>query len=347
MTAREIAVLELAEDWLAVMAAKSQASSPENSDRARRSDLARWGRALAVSRGQALPPRHRGSAPVRPGVKRREYLSLDDDLGWVTLGDLTVENLGRALGVLRRDLSPASVRRAMTTMRTWCRWLVKKGYLPTNVADDEDLHLPAMDHAGVGAVGAEDLDALLETAEADPPPGSRAWWPTRDVAVVRTLAYCGLRVSELCGLRVGDLDHSERASVVSVSRGTKGSKSRKVPMPEHTAAAVTQWLLERRGRLGEVSERDLMFVKNDGSALTPGFVYRLSTTLASRAGVVLPKDAAVHGFRHYYGVQLALRRVPLPVIQNLMGHVNPTTTAVYTNMAGHELIDPLDEAGWL
>ncbi len=69
--------------------------------------------------------------------------------------------------------------------------------------------------------------------------------------------------------------------------------------------------------------------------------------LAHRAGVVLPEGAAAHAFRHHYGVTLALRSVPQPVISQLMGHADPGTTAIYTTVASTQLIAALDDAGLL
>jgi site-specific recombinase XerD len=76
---------------------------------------------------------------------------------------------------------------------------------------------------------------------------------------------------------------------------------------------------------------DPLFVRRDGSALSPQALDRLVRGLAERAGVVLPAGAAAHAFRHHYGVTLALRDVPGNVISQLMGHADPRTTSIYTN----------------
>jgi site-specific recombinase XerD len=47
--------------------------------------------------------------------------------------------------------------------------------------------------------------------------------------------------------------------------------------------------------------------------------------------VDLHDGAMAHVLRHFYGSQLAVRGVPLPMIQQVMGHTNPATTTIYTN----------------
>lgn len=49
----------------------------------------------------------------------------------------------------------------------------------------------------------------------------------------------------------------------------------------------------------------------------------------------------------YYGTQLATRGVPLPIIQQLLGHASATTTAIYTHVNEATLGDGLADAGWL
>lgn len=51
--------------------------------------------------------------------------------------------------------------------------------------------------------------------------------------------------------------------------------------------------------------------------------------------------------RHTYGTELALRGVPVAVIQQLLGHADPRTTAIYPNGHALDLTHTLREAGLL
>ncbi len=54
-----------------------------------------------------------------------------------------------------------------------------------------------------------------------------------------------------------------------------------------------------------------------------------------------------HALRHSYGMQLALRGVQIPVIQQLLGHTDPRTTAIYTTAHATDLTHALRDAGLL
>jgi len=90
-----------------------------------------------------------------------------------------------------------------------------------------------------------------------------------------------------------------------------------------------------------------MFIRSTGEAMTSANLYYLVKRIARTAGAVLPDDALVHGFRHHFGLQLALRGLPPATLQQLMGHSDPRTTAMYTRHASFDLINALDDAGWL
>jgi len=69
--------------------------------------------------------------------------------------------------------------------------------------------------------------------------------------------------------------------------------------------------------------------------------------LCAIAGIDMPVGAMAHALRHHYGTQLALRNVPVPVFQQLLGHGDPRTSAIYTRAAEAELAQALLDAGWL
>lgn len=342
----EVDLVELAEDWLAARRSASRASNLDAAVRSRRNDLCRWGRAALTARG-AQPAE-------RPGGR----FDLAEDFGHLQLRDLNVELLVRSLSVMRASYDPATARRSLATMRSFGRWLVRRGHLEANPADDEDLTVPDVTDPGAGALPfhafeAGEVVAMLEGASASPPPGVRAAWPARDVAVLRVLEGCGVRVGELCGLWVADADLDALRPMLHVVRGAKGMKRRDVPIPQRTVVALRRYLTERAdlaaaGHPGMgLAERSPLFVRPGGRPLNQPFVDRMIRRVAATAGVTLRGDAAAHGFRHFYGMSLALRGVPVPVIAEAMGHADTRTTSIYMRAVGRHLGDALEDAGWL
>jgi integrase/recombinase XerD len=193
----------------------------------------------------------------------------------------------------------------------------------------------------------DDVERLLTTAAAPPPPNVRSAWPTRDVALVETLAHCGVRVSELIGLTVASVERDRQQALLKVRAGAKGGKPRNVPIPRRTLAAVAAYLDERAAWHGSVTNRSRLFVLHDDSPLTQQLIDRTLRRIAATAGVTPPEGAMAHALRHAYGMDLAMRGVPLSVIQQLLGHDDPRTTSIYTAAHAEDLSAALADAGAL
>jgi site-specific recombinase XerD len=193
----------------------------------------------------------------------------------------------------------------------------------------------------------DDVDRLAVEAAAAPPPNVRSAWPTRDVALVETLAHCGLGVSELIGLTVASVERDRQQVLLKVRAGAKGGKARNVPIPRRTRAAVDAYL----ERASPAERRDSRQVDSVRAARRKSahqeLVDRTLRRLAGTAGVTPPEGAIAHALRHVYGMDLAMRGVPLSVIQQLMGHDHPRTTSIDTAAHAEDLSAALADVGAL
>jgi len=321
---------DLALDWCHAKSVTA-ASTTGNSDRARRADLARWGRAIHESRGQP--------------VATDRALDVEEDLAGLTTADLSSETLLLGLDLLRRTYRPSTMQRQLSTMRGFCRWLATRGVLDANPFDDELLQVKGRTEPAVRAFTADDVEAMISAA-GDPPTAARSAWPLRDQAIIDLLASTGTRNGECVALRIGDIAGADRP-VLHIQRGTKSGRTREVPLPAHTTRRLMAYLAERRERGMAATPRESLFVRNDARPFTTDALYHLVKRLAHAGAAHLPDDALVHGLRHHFGLQLAMRGVPPATLQQLMGHSDPRTTSIYTRHASFDLINALDDAGWL
>jgi site-specific recombinase XerD len=321
---------EVALDWCHAKSVTA-ASTSGNSDKARRTDLARWGRAIKTSRGEIID---------------EELLhSLEHDLDGLTTRDLSSESLLRALDLLKRSYSPSTLQRQLSSVRGFCRWLATKGLIDTNPFDDEVLQVRGRTEQAVRAFTPDDVTAMIEAA-GEPSKRARSAWPARDEALIDLLAATGTRNGECVALRIGDIGGADRP-VLHIQRGTKSGRVREVPLAKHTVDRLDKYLAERGERGLAATGRESLFIRNDGRDFTTDALYHLVKRLAQAAAAHLPDDALVHGLRHYFGLQLAMRGVPPATLQQLMGHQDPRTTSIYTRHASFDLINALDDAGWL
>jgi site-specific recombinase XerD len=131
---------------------------------------------------------------------------------------------------------------------------------------------------------------------------------------------CGLRVLETTRLRPQDID-SERM-VIHVHAG-KGNKDRLVPLPSRTLELLRAWwLVDRPG--------EWMFPGYRGRPIDASLLQKTMRAAVVECG--LTKNATVHTLRHSYATHLLEDGVNLRVIQMILGHSSPATTAVYTHL---------------
>ena len=321
-----MSLVELAEDWLMAKELASRSTSV-NSTLARRRDLCRWGRAIRTGLG-------------RP-VDDTERLSIEGDLAGVRLSDLTADNCLQALAVLRGSGKASSTARALSTWRGFCHWLTRRGYLKVDPTDDDLLTAPAVIERLPRAFTGGEIDQL-RSAAGDPPVSATGAWPTRDAMILELLAGSGCRVSELCALQIGDVDRRHEHPILRL-RHTKNGSERDVPLPTHVVVVVDEHLAER----AKAGPRQPLLVRVGGESMTRQDVDHILRRLCRAAGVTAPAGEMAHGFRHFYGTTMAVRAVPLPVIQQLLGHSDPRTSSIYTRVAATSLTNALHDAGML
>lgn len=139
-----------------------------------------------------------------------------------------------------------------------------------------------------------------------------------------TIYACGLRISEGAHLQVQDIDASRRLVRVL----GKGRRERLVPLPEKTLDSLREFWQTHRSKPWLFPAR-----QSNPQAPCPVRVENLQEAFARalRASGV-KKAAHVHSLRHSYATHLLEAGVHLRVIQEVLGHRSPQTTALYTHL---------------
>lgn len=232
-----------------------------------------------------------------------------------------------------RGLSKASAARALAAIRSWFRWLARRGYVEQNPAalvatPKLPKHLPRVPTI-------EQMNRVVEAA-ADNETG----WAARDRVILELLYGCGIRNAELVGLDLTDIHWANEAILV---RG-KGRKERYVPLGDAAAVALRQYLPERIARLeiaGKSTNALLLNARLRGEGrLTTRSVGRIVKRIALTHG--LPAEVHPHTLRHAFGTHMLEEGADLRAIQELLGHERLSTTQRYTQLTVGQMAEIYD-----
>ncbi|HWM27962.1 MAG TPA: tyrosine recombinase XerC, partial [Woeseiaceae bacterium] len=191
----------------------------------------------------------------------------------------------------RRGLSPRSIQRQLSSIRTFFRYLRREKQVALNPA--EDVSAPKSGKRLPGNLDADRMARLLDIKSAgkiDEP------IVARDKAILELLYSSGLRLAELTGLDLGSVDIADATVRVT----GKGSKERVVPVGKYALAALADWRRER-SRLANPDEPAL-FVSQRGSRISARAVQARVDYWAKKQGI----DTKVypHLFRHSFATHL-------------------------------------------
>ncbi|MEM1212305.1 MAG: tyrosine recombinase XerC [Planctomycetota bacterium] len=278
-----------------------------------------------------------------------EYLASDDAVKPVGADDDAPATPSEALAsadpmVIRGFLahldqfgySPATTARKIATLRSFYKWMVKRGNADTNPM--LLIRTPKQTKRLPKAITVEQVERLLGT------PDNRETLGARDRAILETLYSTGVRVSELVDLNRVDLDHNAQTLHV---RG-KGKKERIVPLGSHAMAAIRHYitLLEpdpRFNSLRQLPEVDQpLFVNKNAGRLSSRSVRRKLDKYLKTAG--LDPMVSPHTLRHSFATHLLDNGADLRSVQELLGHQSLSTTQIYTHLSSMRLRTAYDQA---
>lgn len=242
---------------------------------------------------------------VSEGVDRPEAVRPEHVRGWVA-------------GLRSGGLAPASVRRARSSARTYFGFLLAEGVLDADPT--EHLQAPKVDRKLPDYLTVDETKRLLEA----PDPDHDHYW--RDRAMLEVLYATGMRVSELTGLTLSLLDLDEGFATVF----GKGAKERLVPIGAPALRALRRYLRELRPRLDRGSGKGIVFLTARGRPIRRESVWRVVRNAARRAG--LQRDVSPHTLRHTFATHLVEGGADLAAVQELLGHVDISTTEIYTHL---------------
>jgi len=253
--------------------------------------------------------------------------SLDEGLRWADVDrDLVRRWVVDELG---RGVSPRSVRRRLSAVRSFYRYLMKLGICTRNPA-----------HCVQNPKAGKPLPAFLKEAEMDRLLDNVAFGNDfagrRDRLILLTLYTTGIRVSELRSLTVEAV--SLQAGELKVTG--KRNKQRIIPFGPELAEAVGRYLPLRAECAG--SAGGPLFVTPEGKPLRYDQVRQVVRTYL--AAVTSQEKKSPHVLRHTFATVMLNNGAELEAVRELLGHASLAATEVYTHTTFAELKQEYEHA---
>ncbi len=215
-------------------------------------------------------------------------------------------------------LAASSIRRGISAVRTYFRFLVGEGHLDTDPSNQ--LETPKTWRTLPEVLTVTEVEALL----AAPNPNEQLAW--RDRALLEVAYATGVRVSELVGLRTNDMWFDD--ALVRVFG--KGSKERLVPIGRRAMGAVAVYMREVRPTLDKGRTDGRLFLNARGQPLTRVGAWGIIKGCAERAE--LRKRVSPHTLRHTFATHMLEGGADLRAVQEMLGHADLSTTQIYTHI---------------
>ena len=228
----------------------------------------------------------------------------------------------------KNKYSKTSINRKITSIRTFLSWAVDNNYFNQNQIKivnnlKVEKKLPnVLTSSYINRL----LDSLPESSEKD----------IRDKAILELMYSSGLRVSEVSNLTLNSINKNNSIRVLG-----KGSKERVLPMTKRAYVSTKKYIETSRPKFENDKSKNYLFLGVRGGQLSDREIRRI---VKFRTGTF------PHSIRHTFATHLLEGGADLRIVQELLGHNDPSTTQIYTHVSKKQLQKKYKQShprGWI
>ncbi len=227
------------------------------------------------------------------------------------------------VSLVEKNISPRSVNRKTVSLRSFYKFLIKKGVIEKNPTLKIQVmktkkQLPSF-------VQEADIAQLLDNHEFGD--DFMGW---RDKLILEMLYGTGIRLSELMNLKTAWVNFYERTIKVLGKR----NKERVIPFSKGLSDIIEKYIGYKKNQF-DYNDNDFLLVTDKGEKCYPVMIYRVVNKYLS-IFTTLDKRSP-HVLRHTFATHLLNKGADLNAVKDLLGHTSLAATQVYT----HNTMDKL------
>ena len=239
-----------------------------------------------------------------------------------------------------KPLAHTSTMRKLSTLRSFCKYLVREELLEKNPFTMLDS--PRRGRPLPQVLNVDEVNLLLQAPEqfwhnakaTDAKiRGSAEFSAARDAAILEVIYSGGLRISEAIGLEAENVDLPGQSCAVK----GKGRKQRMCYLGPPAVKALGNYLAERqKAGLADKGAGGRIFLNQAGGPLTERSVQRDFKRYLGQAGLSIKYTP--HALRHSFATHLLDAGADLRIVQEMLGHSRLSTTQIYTHVSIERLV---------
>ena len=221
-----------------------------------------------------------------------------------------------------RGKSAATVTRSQASLKSFYSWMMEIGQIGENPA--RGLSQTKVERKLPHILTSREVELFLEQPDPSDAKGCR------DKAMLELLYATGIRVSELIGLNVDDLNLS-----VGMLRCAGKGKERVIPLYPAAVRALSDYVERVRPQMVDDPGETALFVNVNGERMSRQGFWKLIKHYQAKAGI--QKEITPHTLRHSFAAHLLENGADLQSIQEMLGHVDISSTQIYSQLVNQKL----------
>jgi integrase/recombinase XerC len=234
------------------------------------------------------------------------------------------------VNLIDQGLDPRSANRKITTLRSYFRFLLKRGDIAFNPT--LKVHVMKTKKQLPGFLREDELHQMFEHAQFGD--DFEGW---RDRLVMELLYGTGIRLSELINLKEQDINALDQNIKVLGKR----NKERLIPFTRLLDKVLKTYQSKKKERF-EGNASGYLIVINNGEQCYPMMIYRIVRRFLDQFTTIDKRSP--HVLRHTFATHLLNKGADLNAVKELLGHASLSATQVYTHNSLEKLKKVFDQA---
>lgn len=226
---------------------------------------------------------------------------------------------------------PRTLRRKIISLRSFFKWMLKKGLIAKSPL--RDIPLPKIPKPLPDLVKPDEIEIAIDNLRSGknlPKEKSNSEETNLlDSLVVETLYSLGLRRAELAGINNSDIS-SDKAEIKVTG---KRSKQRVIPLPQALLDKIKVWQNFRDSSQNISPDEDALFTIK-GKRISHSQIYRIVNNALQESSA---RKKSPHALRHSFASGMLNGGAEIDSVREFLGHASLATTQIYTHVSLREI----------